>query len=356
MDSNLKFVYTTIREIIGIKAPDAGDAILIDDSASGTMVCLTGDPTRYRKELDEGAAIATMLLRGLTGGGPEGSFTERLQKEIAAIVEERKSKSKSHTYLVLRLEGEVPDWESRTEREVDDFVIRLNGAPKLGIRDRSQVELASIVVAISKRTGHPVQLTPPAEGLVFFRKDGKKIHAKELIAGSPNVFVSSPWKPADQALLQSDFLALRGLISLTRVHQLFAASLEQNKDRLRAFLSGWSALEIFVNKVFLFYENAFLGDLTSEKDPKAKEWYVQRIREVMKDKYRLRDRFALIAASLVPCEADADVDEFIAAKKTRDALAHGAEILDSDLPLEVVHKVLGKYLQLHATRVVSTNG
>jgi len=347
LDANLKFVFTSIREIIGITAPETGDAILINDS--GTWACLTCDPTRYRKELDEGAAIATMLLRGLVGGGPEGSFTERLEKEIAGIVEERNARSKPHNYLVLRLEGEMPDWESRTEREIDQFVIRLNGAPKLGIRDRFKVELASIVVAISQRTGRPVQLMPHADGLVFFRGDGKKIYAKELIAGTPSIFVSSPWNAADQTLLQADFLALRELTTLIRVHQLFAASLEQTHDRLRAFLSGWSALEIFVNKVFSLYETVFLGGLTSDTDPKAKEWYVGRIREVMKDKYRLRDRFALIAASLVPCEADADVDDFVAAKKTRDALAHGMEVPDSDLPVEVVHKVLGKYLQLHAT-------
>ncbi len=350
MDANLKFVYTTILEIIGIKAPETGDAILIDDSNSGTWSCLTCDPTRHRKELDEGAAIATMILRGLVGGGPEGSFAERLEKEVAGVVEERSARSKHQDYLVLRLEGEVPDWESRAEREVDEFVIRLNGAPKFGIQERSKVELASIVVAITKRTGRPVQLTSHAVGLVFFREDGKKIYAKEFIMGNPKAFVSSLWDAADQILLQADFLALRGLTSLTRVLQMFAASLEQTHDRLRAFLSGWSALEIFINKVFSHYEAAFLGGLTSDTDPKAKEWYVERIREVMRDKYRLRDRFALIAASLVPCEADDDVFKFVEAKKIRDNLSHGEEVADSDLPVEVIHEVLGKYLQLHATR------
>ena len=102
--------------------------------------------------------------------------------------------------------------------------------------------------------------------------------------------------------------------------------------------------------MFSNYETEFLGSLTSDKDPKAKEWYVKRIREVMKDKYRLRDRFALIAASLVPGEADSDVANFIKSKKFRDDLAHGKDVLDSDLPVEIVHEILVKYMQLHATR------
>ena len=350
MGANLRYVYTTIREIIGITAPEAGDAILIDDSKSGTWSCLTRDPSRHRRELDEGAAVGTMLLRGLVGGGPEGSFAERLEKEIPAIVEERSERTKPHNYLVLRLEGEVPDWESRAEREVDEFVIRLNGAPNLGIQDRLKVDLSSIVIAITSRTDRIVQLSPHAEGVVFFREDGKKIYAKELTGGPAHIFVSSPWDVADQASFQADFLVLREFSSFARVHQLFAASLEQAHDCLRAFLSGWSALEIFVNKVFLNYETEFLGSLTSDADPKAREWFVKRIREVMKDKYRLRDRFALIAASLVPGEADSDVANFIEAKKYRDDLAHGKEVDDSDLPVVVVHKVLGKYMRLHATR------
>jgi hypothetical protein len=178
----------------------------------------------------------------------------------------------------------------------------------------------------------------------------KKVYAKEMTGGPANVFVSAPWDDANQALLQADFAALRGLTDLERVHQLYAASLEQAHDRLRAFQAGWAALEIFVNKVFSDYEQSFLGELASHTDPQAKQWYVDRIREVMKDKYRLRDRFALISVSLAAQEADADVAEFVNAKKARDALAHGKDVADPDLPVEVVHRILDKYVRLHATK------
>jgi hypothetical protein len=67
-------------------------------------------------------------------------------------------------------------------------------------------------------------------------------------------------------------------------------------------------------------------------------------------KYRLRDRFSLIAASLDTEDADSDVEDFVAAKKSRDAIAHGQELPDSELPVRPVHRILGKYLRLHATR------
>lgn len=350
MDSSLKFVYTTIFEILGVMAPEKGDAVLIDDPSEGVWACLTRDAAPHRKDLDEGAAVGTMLLRGLIGKGPEGAFPERLRKETAAVSEERSSGASGRHFLVVRLEGLAPDWESRAEREVEEFVIRLNGAPKLGLREQTKTAVASIVISITQRTGRPVQLRPHAEGLVFFREDGKKVYAKELKGGPANLFVSTPWDPAMQKPLQADFQSLQGLTGLTRIHNLFAASIEQANDRLRAFQAGWSALEIFVNKVFSDYEAEFLGGLTSDSDPRAKAWYVERIRDVMKDKYRLRDRFALIATLLDPGEADKDVGDFVSAKKSRDDLAHGQDVADSDLPVEIVHRLLAKYLHLHASR------
>lgn len=349
MNGSLRFVYTVVREIIGVAAPEEGDAVVIDDAGSGTWVCLTRDASRHRADIDEGAAVATMLLRGIAGGGPQGSFAERLAHETSAIADERSSKGEPRHYLVLRLTGEVSDWDARTEREVDEFVIRLNGAPKFGIRERASVELASVVIAMSQCLGRPVQLVRHAEGLVFFRQDGKKVHAMEMTGFPPTLYLSGAWDPSQQPAIQAEFSAIRGLTSLSRVHELFAASLDGAKDRLRAFQAGWSALEIFVNKVFSRYERDFLGGLTSDSDPNAKEWFVARIHEVMRDKYRLRDRFALIAGVLASSDADADVAEFISAKTKRDDLAHGKDVPDSDLPLETVHRILGKYLHLHAT-------
>jgi hypothetical protein len=346
--SRIKYIYTTIREILGVTAPETGDAVLIDDPSSGTWAGLTRDPSPHRKHVDESDAIGTMLLRGIAGGGPEGSFAERLEAEALAIAEERRVPGKPRNYLVLHLNGEVPDWQGNTEREVEQFVIRLNGAPKIGARDRANVTLASIVIAISQRTGRQVQLKRHAEGSVFFREDGKKVYAKELTAGSAALFVSGPWKADEQPILQAEVLALSGLASLDRVHQLYAASLGQADDRFRSFQSAWSALEIFVNKVFSQYEVSFLGGITSDSDPEAKQWYLDRIRDVMKDKYRLRDRFSLIAATLAPEEVDADMGEFVKAKRVRDALAHGQDVPDSHLPVESIHRILGKYLRLHA--------
>lgn len=132
----------------------------------------------------------------------------------------------------------------------------------------------------------------------------------EMTGFPPTLYLSGAWDPSQQPAIQAEFAAIRGLTSLSRVHELFAASLDGAKDRLRAFQAGWSALEIFVNKVFSRYERDFLGGLTSDSDPNAKEWFVARIHEVMRDKYRLRDRFALIAGVLASSDADADVAEF----------------------------------------------
>lgn len=355
MAEELEFEFSTIHNVLGVTAPTDGDSLLVDDKTSGTWACLTRDPEPYCRALDQSAAIGTMLLRGMVGGGPQGDFAERLRIEAEAVASERPAVGRNESYLVVRLNGHVPDWEPRAEREVDDIVIRVDGAPQLGQEARAKVAVASLVVALTEACGRPIRLRPFAHGIVFRRNDGKRLFAKEVKGGAVGLVVSGPWDATQQPSLQKDFLALQAASDLVRVRELFAASLESPKDRLRGFLYGWAGLEIFVNKVFPGYEAGFFSSLATPDDSDARSWYVERIRGVMTDKYRMRDRFALVASTLDSGSADKDVADFVEAKRRRDALAHGREVPDDALPVESVHQLLGKYLHLHTQRHASSD-
>ena len=64
----------------------------------------------------------------------------------------------------------------------------------------------------------------------------------------------------------------------------------------------------------------------------------------MPERYRLLDKFAVIAGCLCPDSAAADIKEFAALKKQRDDVTHGTEIEDRDLRAEAVRDLLRRYL------------
>jgi hypothetical protein len=110
------------------------------------------------------------------------------------------------------------------------------------------------------------------------------------------------------------------------------SSLEKEEDQLRAFLAAWNALEIFINKVFSHYEQGLFKELKDGKPQLSWKQYLDRVQDVMRDKYRLADRFALVAFQLSPDDADNDYREFIEAKKRRDDLSHGQDVNETSLP------------------------
>ncbi len=73
----------------------------------------------------------------------------------------------------------------------------------------------------------------------------------------------------------------------------------------------------------------------------------ERFRDVMSDKYRLADKFLVIASVLDPGAATDDAAEFSRLKKLRDSLLHALDTPQTPLPTEAVQKLLLKYMKLH---------
>ena len=100
-------------------------------------------------------------------------------------------------------------------------------------------------------------------------------------------------------------------------------------DRLKAFLSGWTALEILIGKAFNTYEQVFLSPLKNAGQATLRDRFLDRIKVVMKDKYRLTDKFVVVAAVLFPAipdiELEGDYETFCRLKKLRDSISHGDE-------------------------------
>ena len=127
--------------------------------------------------------------------------------------------------------------------------------------------------------------------------------------------------------------------NLLSVFRLLAASYTQGSDKLASFLAAWSAFEIFVGKAFPSQETQFFSSLES-----SHEEFVSRLREVLNDKYRLTDKFSLLASTISAESAKEDITSFKGFKKVRDELLHGVEIETSRLPLVSIQSLLRRYL------------
>jgi hypothetical protein len=123
-------------------------------------------------------------------------------------------------------------------------------------------------------------------------------------------------------------------------------SLDMSTDGLEAFIGAWSAFEIFVNAMFKrFYETKWF-QIMEQGAPASGRPMIDRFKEVMGERYRVADKFVVIASVLDPEHATAEIEEFRKLKGVRDDLLHALDT-QPELPTEDVQKLLMKYLRLH---------
>jgi phosphomannomutase len=136
--------------------------------------------------------------------------------------------------------------------------------------------------------------------------------------------------------------------NLGRVTKLLMMTSDKKNDRLRSFLTGWSALEIFLNKAFLFYEQEFISQGFTDNVSSGIKRYIERIKEAIKrGKYSLLDKFMMAAAFLGSDTIEADVELFRKLKDARDDFFHKQEIVDNNLPVAELRALLTRYLRAH---------
>ena len=138
------------------------------------------------------------------------------------------------------------------------------------------------------------------------------------------------------------------------VNRLLVQAISKDNDKLRRFISGWSALEILINKVFSEYEKLFIQNLIGTAPTGHTQRYFDRIRNVMQGKYRITDKFVILVACLGDNESiESDIESFEFIKEKRDSLFHGNVIDESSLPINEIVILLKKYLARHIDKKAS---
>ena len=249
--------------------------------------------------------------------------------------------------------GKTNTFSPSHERELENFVVCFDGASRQEIQLNSELQIQAALSAFTLAIDNILGITKVSDSVVFFREDSKPVYSYTGLVGSAKLSVSKPVSVSSVESLLHWYKIIVSDADLERVNRLLLSSLQTEDDALRSFLFAWNALEIFVCKIFGFYENKFFLGLNDGNYPNARRHYFERIRIVMKDKYKLSDKFALITSLLCPEGADQDIEEFKKINKERNNLSHGQDVAESTLPVEPTQKMVRKYLQLHLSYLQS---
>ena len=177
--------------------------------------------------------------------------------------------------------------------------------------------------------------------------DGKPIYNLSAQFHGGRASVASPLTEdviAETAALTSKLVVQKG--GMAKLVSLLITSLEDATSDLQSFISAWSALEIFVTSTFKSTYEARWFEIMEDGAPTSARPVFNRLKDVMRDKYRLADKFIVIASVLDSVAATKDSEEFGRLKKIRDEVFHN-ESRSPSLPTEAIQRLLLKYMKLH---------
>ncbi|MFI0460019.1 MAG: hypothetical protein ACH254_20735 [Candidatus Thiodiazotropha endolucinida] len=343
--------YVAVYKLRGANGLSGDDPLgLCEDENPNITATLTANSEPYFEHIDRSHALVSLLFRGLFGDSKEGSPEERLAVEIARIQTERQEKQSAGVYLVFEGYDEIDPPDFKTRKDRDDFAVSLDDVPKGELRKPFKASIECVLVGAA--LGLPTQADKKLEeiGSVLYLVDPDKgipIYPFNFEAGRVGAYVSSPVGEEFAAEVAAMAAPLAADPALERPVRLLLSSLQVGTDSLPAFISAWSALEIFVNATFKSrYERQWFA-IMEEGAPESSTPIFERFKDVMQDKYRIVDKFMVISAILDPDGANEDVKSFKPLKEIRDNMFHKFDSIPDYLPVENVQALFVKLLKLH---------
>lgn len=347
----MKYKYVAVYKLIGVTRPAGGEEqVLVEYPAINAKSLITYDVDGHLLELDKASVIGFLMLKGIFGPASKGTFEERLAHEIEELKKKREKDLGKGVFVVFEAEGEVESFEPSNKREMTSFIIAIDGTPKKPIRNKYQAQINGLLASFALGSDQICGVKKVTDGVIFFNEDGKPVYSYKLeLAGK--AILSTGLKEDTINFVINNAKALGKHQLLVDSARLLSRSFDEGSDDLQSFLSVWAGLEIFVSKNFKEYEEVAFKKLSGGSAASELTKLLQNVKNVMKDKYRLTDKFSLVSFELSPETSEEDIRRFKDIKDVRDKLMHGHDIAISSLPTKDTRKLLRKYLKLHAQRI-----
>jgi hypothetical protein len=305
------------------------------------------DPDTYLGRADEASAIGRLMLKGIAGQRGAADYQTALAIEIEKIKTRRKKRIGGKPVLLFEAQGEIEATIKDPFREHDTFIVAFDVVEKHRVRQMHQTEIEAMKVAVAFESDVPSLFADLTDGIYLLTKEGKIVYSISF-SMSAEASVLRPLSDEMAKRISNRYDALNETEGLDSVERLLSQMAEFGTDRLKAFLSGWAALEILIAKSFKTYEKAFLSSFTNAEQPTLRERFLGRIKDVMKDKYRLTDKFIAVTAVLFPGAADDEVqqdyEKFCRLKGLRDSIFHGEPFSEKALPVHELAALLRKFV------------
>jgi hypothetical protein len=351
----IRMRYTHVRAwtaIGGIGLPQGKSRIVLAETDTGIYSFET-DVNEPLALADRGQAMGNAMLAAMVGQSKGATASESLSVALDEIRKERDRKTGKLPILLFVGHGEVDVRQEGTRREEQDYIVTFESIDKVAIRDRYNHSHRSMQLALALESSTWVRFNEIAVGSYCTAPNGKTVYSINFTArGEASVSTSLTDSAAES--IYRRFSILNKQAELTSTVRLFADMAHWGREPLRAFISGWTALEILIKKTFREYEEAFYGGLASPHQPEVTELFLKRVREAHGPNPNVRDQFLAMSAVLLSQQTqkdvNADLEAFQTIKKQRDQIAHGAEFDESRLPIGDLSRLLTKYLAAHADR------
>lgn len=287
------------------------------------------------------------MLRGFAGQPASAETQLELENHINRIRENRKKQLGTSEALVFIAEGEVEADLSRPSVDRGDYILGFDVVSKEQITESLSTEVNAILTGLCLSAEHEALQLRRLDGDVYLVGESDKPMYSLGISISGEAYSSRQTTDEVVEKTRKHSLSLPIDSSLSRVYKLYIQGVSRENDALRRFLFSWSALEILINKVFSEYEKLFIQNLLGTDPINHTQRYFDRIRDVMKGKYRIMDKFIVIAACIGKDSVETNIEEFGKIKNIRDTLLHGEIMDEKSLPVAETVRLLWKYMRYH---------
>lgn len=309
----------------GLVLPEqAPDVILLNMPFVATSTIVTSAVLTRKTEdrlflIDRASALKTLALSSIFHSPDSREFDERLAEKIDQIRRDRAQITGSVPTLIVTVEQETTLKSSARGAHHKEFSVYFDSFEKSELSDKAQPLINRFLASLMLSTDSDPIFKELARGVYLVGADPKIIYPFRL-EGTASLIAARQIPPEVPSLLSRYFKALADE-DLARIYELISSAVEQNTEPLRAYIAAWTALEMFINKTFSFYEGEWFKEAIKNRGTIERR-HLERIREVMKGKYSLEDRFGVVSMMLDEPEADKSYDLFKAIKKERDELIH----------------------------------
>jgi hypothetical protein len=336
--------------IIGL--PNTADVELVPTSAQNptrAFVTMSRDP--YYLHLRRVAAIGRNIHNAFSGREGRGSSPEEKFANVLAEIQIQEGIRFDSPLLIAEAVRTTETVEADKANSLGDigFGLNLFDDTKLVEDAKQAIEAAITGLALALPIGEFREIETLGSVSYFVDPATQRTvysFGNNFIRASGSVSTSVTRETLDTAAKYAT--DLRTDTKLRTVGRLLSQS-SLAADNLTAFLTAWAGLEVFTNKTFKDAYEPLVFTTLEDASPAARKPFIDRLRDVMTDKYNIRDKFVVIASELDMAEADADIESFKDVKKQRDAV-HDMSVVPDALPTGCARNLLRKYLRLHLTR------